>query len=99
MLTIAEIQARYPNPVSVKDSDPGGCLYCVGSATLKAHGLPAVDAFPDEDALTKGFLALNPALQTHEAWVYDQACALIDANDSKRFTKAWEIAETLLTSQ
>jgi len=112
MLTVAEIRALYPNPMSdnaVQHSnqqyDPKyrhQCTYCVGGAIMLAYVFPNGDArpgddcWPTSDELADFLHEINPTLSEQSA--YYLADMIITTNDKEEFELAWGYVAEALTN-
>ena len=97
MVTVSELQQRYPNPISsdgVGDPEKPG-QYCVGgSLCLHLVGGPA---FPRYGHLAAALTTANPMLAQYEVTLGRLVSDVISLNDDERFDEAWAVLGTALT--
>lgn len=88
---IKQARAKYPNPISLKDSKDTNNEYCVGGAICQTLGRNV--RFPASYSLDHALSQANPNLG---AMGLGFACSIIRANDTRNFDKAWELADEAL---
>ena len=100
MITVAEIRAKYPHPVTLFSTAVDSTVddYCVGGALclfLKLNGLPGPSGyFPDEDILAGSLCDANPALPLVQAEAFAEN--IIRDSDDGNFEAAWQHLDTAL---
>lgn len=94
MITIADIQQRFPDPVSCHSGKIGGCDYCIGGAVCQFVGMPYT--FPQRAILAVALQRLNPHLKAEIAYPY--AVAIINLNDEYEFEEAWAVVNEALNA-
>jgi hypothetical protein len=94
-LTMEDIRARYPNPISAKTLPRPTEGYCIGGGVVCFSGF-AYDEFKFPSGLTiaNTLQVLNPALDAVDAARY--AKQIMCDNDDERFASAWAGVEAAL---